>query len=220
MSGGASGTPMGDLANRIMHRREELGLSREELARRVRMDPGYLEYVERQPGAVLSAGTLFWLARALETTPRSLAGGDIGRPPGPGRAGPHPVLETLTQEQCEAHLLLGGVGRVVFTAERGPVALPVNFRFVGDHVVFRTQETASVIGSVGVLVGFEVDRIDEATSEGWSVLLSGKAERVEDPSELEELALLRIEPWAGGVRNVFVRIGIDEMTGRAIYQER
>ena len=220
MSEGARGTPTGDLARRVMHRREELGLTREELARRARMDPGYLEYFEQSPAALMSGDVLFRLAKALGTSPISLTGGEIGRPPGPGRAGPHPVLETLTIEQCEEHLLPGGIGRVVFSAERGPVALPVNFRFVEDYVVFRTAETASVTGWFGAIVGFEVDRIDEATSEGWSVLVTGKAERVDDPSALDELALLRIEPWAGSDRDVFVRVGIGEITGRAIYQER
>ena len=210
----------GDLARRIVHRCEELGISREELARRAGMDLGYLDYFEQSPGAVLGSDALFRLAKVLETTPASLAGGDIARPPGRGRAGPHPVLETLTREQCEEHLFAGGIGRVVFSAERGPVALPVNFRFVNGHIVFRTATTASVTRAFGTLVSFEIDHVDEAMSEGWSVLLTGRAEHVEDPSELEGLAQLRIEPWAGGVRDVFVRIGTDEITGRVIHQDR
>jgi hypothetical protein len=130
------------------------------------------------------------------------------------------VLETLTREQCEEHLLAGGVGRVVFSAERGPVALPVNFAFFDGHIVFRTGATASVTTALGAVVGFEVDRIDDAMSEGWSVLVTGRGERVENPSELEELESLGIEPWAGGDRETFVRIRAEEISGRAIRQER
>ena len=51
------------------------------------------------------------------------------------------------------------------------------------------------------------------------MLVTGRGERVEDPSELEELASLRIEPWAGGDRETFVRIRAEEISGRAIRQE-
>ena len=216
----ASRAHTGDLARRILHRREELGVTRDELARRTGMDPRYLEYFEHSHAAILSSGTLLRLARALETTPAILTGGDVEGPPGDGRAGAHPVLETLSREQCEEHLVGGGVGRVVFSTERGPVALPVNFRCLNGSVVFRTNAATSIANAVGDLLGFEVDRIDDAMSEGWSVLVTGRGERIEDPAELEELVLLRIEPWAGGERDVFVRIVADEISGRSIHQDR
>jgi len=202
-----------------LHRREELGITSDELARRTGMDAGYLEYFEHSRAAVLSSGTLLRLARALETTPAFLTGG-VNGPPGGGRARAHPVLETLTRAQCDEHLVGGGVGRVVFSTERGPVALPVNFRFLDGNVVFRTKAATSIASATEGLVGFEVDRIDDAMSEGWSVLVTGRSERVDDLAELEELVSLRIEPWAGDDRDVFVRIVADEISGRSIRQDR
>ena len=102
-------------------------MSIEELASWAGVDPVYLSYFERSPDASLSAGTLQLIALALDTTLVALLGGDVDRPPGDGRAGRHPALETLTKEQCEAHLAFGGVGRVVFVSERGPIALPCEF---------------------------------------------------------------------------------------------
>jgi len=58
-----------DLARRVRHRRTELGLSVEELAKRAGIDPGYLRYFEMSPQATLSAGTLQLMALALDTTP-------------------------------------------------------------------------------------------------------------------------------------------------------
>lgn len=159
----------GDLATRIAHRRAELGLTPEEVARRAGMDVGYLDYFEHNPSAVLSSGAWLRLARALETTPASLAGGDLGRRTGPGRAGPHPVLETLTRKQCEDRLVAGGVGSVIFSAQREPVALPVNFRFVDGRVVFRTQPTASPAVTAGAVLSFEVDHVEEAMSRGGAL---------------------------------------------------
>lgn len=68
-------------------------------------------------------------------------------------------------------------------------------------------------------MSFEVDRIDEAMSEGWSVLVSGRAQRVEDRTEIEKLASVGIEPWAGGKREAVIRIEINEISGRAIRQQ-
>jgi transcriptional regulator with XRE-family HTH domain len=219
MSTGASDEGVGDLARRIVQRRNELGLTCEQLAVRAGMDAGYLHYFEQSSDAVLTSGALFRLAAALETTTAALAGRDVGRPPGPGRAGPHPVLESLTREECEARLRAGGVGRVVFTAERGPVALPMNFRLVGGRVVFRTDVGAANTVSAASTVGFEVDRIDEAMSEGWSVLVSGRAHRVEDTYELKRISSAGVEPWAGGELEDYVAIDIDELSGRILRQK-
>jgi hypothetical protein len=66
------------------------------------------------------------------------------------------------------------------------------------------------------LVGFEIDRVDEATSEGWSVLVSGQALRVDDPDEVVRLSSLDLEPWAGGTRHALVKITPVTVTGRVI----
>lgn len=212
----------GDLARRVADRRRELGLSHEEVARRAGMHAGYLEYLEHSPAVALSRGHVLRLAKALETSVDYLRGGTTDRPPGPGRAGPHPHLDVMSPEECEAHLVHGGVGRFVFASEPGPVALPVNFRLLDGDIVFRTSThgvlTAAVSGDRRV--GFEVDRIDDAMSEGWSVLISGRARLVRDPHELAAIAELGVEPWSGGRRDAVIRIETDAISGRRIRQER
>jgi hypothetical protein len=62
-----------------------------------------------------------------------------------------------------------------------------------------------------------VDRIDEAFSEGWSVLVRGPARAVTDPDEaarLDEQAYTT--PWAGGPRDLWLRIEPVAVTGRRI----
>ncbi len=165
----SQGSHAGDLARRLSHRRNELGLSIEELAERAGVDPWFLAYFEQSADCTLSAGSLYRLAVALDTTPFALEGGDIARPPGAGRAGPHPALESLTPAQCEDHLAAGGVGRIVFSTDSGPVAFPVNFVFAGGCVIFRTSD--AMVANISGAVAFEVDHVDEAMSEGWSVLV-------------------------------------------------
>jgi transcriptional regulator with XRE-family HTH domain len=210
----------GDLARRVTHRRNELGLSTEELARRAGVDPTYLNYFEHNSNARLSAGTLNLIALALDTSPVALQGGDVERAPGRGRGHPHPTLETLTREQCEAHLAAGGVGRVVFSMDRGPVALPVNFESTDDgRVLISTDDAKADLLETQDLIGFEVDRVDEAMSEGWSVLVSGPARRIRDSLEEQRLASLDLETWAGGDRHALVIITPVTVTGRVIVHE-
>ena len=207
----------GDLARRVAYRRTELGMSFEELAKRVGVDPGYLRYFERSSDATLSGGALLLLALALDTTPIALHGGEVDRPPGHGRAGRHPVLETLTPAQCEARLAAGGVGRIVYSSGRGPVALPVNYEFTDGEVVFSTDVSKASTLELEDVVSFEIDRVDEAMSEGWSVLVTGRARRIDDPDEVLKLSSLDLEAWAGGARHALIAIKPHELTGRVIW---
>jgi hypothetical protein len=208
----------GDLARRIARRRTELGLSVEEVAAKAGIDPDYLRYFEESAGGRLSVGTMLLLALALECTPEELYGARVDRPPGRGRAGRHPELRELSEEQCAAHLQAGGVGRVVFVAPRGPVAHPVNFAVSeGDVLVSTTVAQAQLLEDQPRL-SFEIDRVDEPMGEGWSVLVTGRARRVDDPDEVVALAALGLVPWAGGPRHALVRLHPEEITGRVIVQ--
>jgi hypothetical protein len=193
-----------------------MGMSVEELAKCAGIDPGYLRYFEESPDARLSAGTFLLLALALDTTPGALQGGEIDRPPGNGRAGRHPVLDSLTKEQCDAHLAAGGVGRVIFPTTRGPVALPVNFEFTDGEIVFSTNDAKALLLETEDVVGFEIDRVDEAMSEGWSVVATGRARQIEDLDEVQRLESLDLEAWAGGARHTLIGIRPVELTGRVI----
>lgn len=212
-------TRSSDLARRVAHRRQELGLSHQEVAQRAGMDPGYLAYLEHSSAVALPRGSLIRLAGALETTVDHLRGGEVDRPPGPGRAGPHPHLDILAKEECEALLAPGGVGRFVFLAEQGPVALPVNFRFADGDIVFRTRSEGVLAAAAGTTVSFEADNIDEAMSEGWSVLVTGHARLIDEPAELQKIVDLGdIEPWPGGRREALMRIETATISGRRIRQ--
>jgi len=200
-------------------RREELGMSVEELSTRAGIDPDYLAYFESSPDANLSGGSLLLIALALDTTPFELLGGSADRPEGHARALPHASLNELTPEQCRTHLSVGGVGRIVFSTERGPVALPVNFEFTEDQIVFSTDDEKAAALSAGSTVGFEIDRVDETLSEGWSVLVTGLCRRVSDPEEVLRLSSLDLESWAGGDRHALIAITPTETTGRVIMHE-
>ncbi|MFI1972125.1 helix-turn-helix domain-containing protein [Streptomyces cinnamoneus] len=208
--------PGSDLGRRVVGRREELGLTREETAARAGMDPGYLAYVESRAG-VVPLEALTGLADALGTSVSALLGAGTEQPPGRGSLARSPVLEELPPAECREKLAAGGVGRVVFSTPEGPEAVPVNFRLVGDAIVFRTAAEGALAGTVGSEVAFEADRIDETRSEGWSVLARGAAAPVTEPEEQRRLRdTADPRPWAGGERDTWIRIPLGRVTGRRI----
>ena len=129
-------------------------------------------------------------------------------------------LVELTAPECLLHLRHRqyGVGRVALGGDR-PLILPVNYLLDGSTVVVRTGSDAILAAAeAGAWAAFEIDDLDDhgdASVELWSVLVRGRISRVVDQQEATYLRLARLEPAAGGFRPSFVRIAIEEMTGRA-----
>ena len=65
-------------------------------------------------------------------------------------------------------------------------------------------------------VAFEIDEYDVSARTGWSVIVVGTAEEVVAPEELTRVRALGLEPWAGEVRDRFVRIRAEEVSGRRV----
>jgi transcriptional regulator with XRE-family HTH domain len=215
--GGGSRAHPGDIGRRVIARREELGLTREQVASRAGMSPGYVRYVEER-AADASTVALLRLAGALDTTPDELRGGGEDQPVGRGQAAYHPALREMNADECRDHLSTHGVGRVAVTTRTGaPVVVPVNYSIVGDDIVYRTSSGAASAPPEGADVAFEVDHIDDAFSQGWSVLVMGRARHVTEPQAVHRLAERSYSPpWAGGDRDLWIRIEPAHMTGRRI----
>ncbi len=206
----------GDLSKRVARRRAELHLSEAQVAARAGLSLRYLEYVERYP-ARPDAAALRRLAAALQTTPAALLGAGAQAPPGHARLAGPPTVTRLMPAECHRLIAAGGVGRIAFRTTSGPAVLPVNFAVVAGTIVIRTAEGTAVDGHADDQVGFEVDYLDEALSQGWSVLVRGRAHRVAHPAELQIVRRnAAIWPWPGGDRDVYVRIVPDVVTGRRI----
>jgi len=206
----------GDLSKRIARRRADLRLSRAQVAARTGLSLRYLEYLERYPAR--PGGTVLRkLAAALQTTPAALLGAGAQVPPAPGRSARPPVVTKLLPAECRRLIAPGGIGRIAFGTASGPVVLPVNFAVLAGTIVVRTSEGGMIEGHAGDRVAFEVDHLDEALGQGWSVLVRGPAHRVAHPAELQHVQRdTALWPWPGGDRDVYVRIIPDRVTGRRI----
>lgn len=206
----------GDLGRRLCERRHALDLSIEDLAGRTGLAPSYLRHLEADPWSAVPTASMRLLARALDTTVDDLAGGGLLEPPGHGRPARPGVLDELDVDECHQLISTGGIGRVVMTDDHGPTALPVNFVLADGEVVFRTDRSTRFGRCGGRSVAFEVDHVDDALAEGWSVMIRGRARVVDDEEERKHLEGLDIRPWAGPERDVYVRIAEAEITGRRV----
>ncbi len=206
----------GDVGRRVAHERRRQRLTRAELAERSGISASYLAYLEERP-ANPTSDTLNGLAGALGTTVRQLRGGGVDLPPGDAEAGYHPRLLELDPEECRARLSTHGVGRVAVTTADGLAVVPVNYEVVDGAIAYRTAPGTVPAAAAGTDATFEVDHIDDAMSQGWSVLVRGPARAVTDLEAVRRLTKeAHSKPWAGGERQLWVLIEPRRVTGRRI----
>lgn len=123
---------------------------------------------------------------------------------------------TIDDARCRALLSSRTVGRVAWQAADGPQLFPVTYDLHDDTIVFRTSPygvLSELIRPTPVV--FEVDDIDEATRSGWNVIVRGRAMAVPEPARLVNLwSADGPVPWASGIRNLWITITIDGLSGR------
>jgi nitroimidazol reductase NimA-like FMN-containing flavoprotein (pyridoxamine 5'-phosphate oxidase superfamily) len=122
----------------------------------------------------------------------------------------------LGRDQCLELLRGATIGRVVLSIDCIPAALPVNLAVVDEDVVFFT-DTGSKLDAVieGQVVSIEADEIDLMYRTGWSVLVTGVAELVNDQEEIE-WANSRIQAWAPGPHRFLVKVPATMTSGRRL----
>ncbi|WP_260853412.1 pyridoxamine 5'-phosphate oxidase family protein [Kocuria palustris] len=107
-------------------------------------------------------------------------------------------------------------GRLAVEAGGFVDIFPVNFVVRGKKLWFRTAPGSKLATlTVNDQVAFEVDRRDEQRLMVSSVVLQGRARRVEDAQERELAESLELRPWVRGFKPVFVVIEPDQINGRA-----
>lgn len=128
-------------------------------------------------------------------------------------------LQVLSDEECLrllAHKRVS-VGRLAFVDHDKVLVLPVNYRWHDGAVVIRTGPgVMQAAGARGTQATFEVDEVDVAWREGWSVLAHGRLEEVTEPDEADELRQLPLHPWAEGDRQTLLRLRPESVSGRRI----
>ena len=127
-------------------------------------------------------------------------------------------MEELDEAECLRLLASTTVGRVGFVVEDRPIVLPVNYAVDGRTVVFRTGEGTVLNKAALHVIAFEVDKIDDATHSGWSVLAQGVAQDVGTAIDTrsEQLRRLALVTWAPDRRDRWFRLDAETLTGRRL----
>jgi nitroimidazol reductase NimA-like FMN-containing flavoprotein (pyridoxamine 5'-phosphate oxidase superfamily) len=144
--------------------------------------------------------------------------------PEPTRTATKARTEALTEPECLALIAGGGIGRIAYTGRYGQTILPVNYQLLDNTIVFRTAEDSPLeedlqtgIRHAEWQVAFEIDEIDLAAKEGWSVLIQGRAHHIDSDAERSAAHQTGVQPWSGGVKEHYIRVVPTRITGRRIH---
>ncbi len=130
----------------------------------------------------------------------------------------HSGIEVIDRALCLRLLAADEVGRLAVVSGGAPVILPVNYALDGEDVVFRTAPGTKLDAASRSPACFEIDAFDRATHHGWSVVVSGRLEEVDEHAsrDLARLRSLPVTPWAEGDRDHWLRLVPSRITGRRV----
>jgi nitroimidazol reductase NimA-like FMN-containing flavoprotein (pyridoxamine 5'-phosphate oxidase superfamily) len=133
------------------------------------------------------------------------------------------VVERLDEAECLELLGTEGLGRLVYNSRYGPTALPVEYKVYEGSIVFRTaqdtftdEDLRTGIAHAEYHVALEIDQIDLAAREGWTVLVRGAAHHLDTEAERASIVDTGVEPWIEGEPEHFVRINPTHIWGHRI----
>jgi len=146
-----------------------------------------------------------------------------GQPEAVGSTGPErgsaPArhIEELSAEECASLLDASQVGRIAMMLDEYPVVVPVNYWLVenaGAVLIAMRTRSDSLIDKGPTNVAFQVDGVDTARRQGWSVLVRGKLRHADaDTTALCES--MGLQTWLAG-RDSWVVIEPIGVTGRRL----
>lgn len=125
-------------------------------------------------------------------------------------------LDELDRDECLRLLQAQEVGRVGLSIDALPVVLPVHYVVSRGRILFRTGEGGKLRAALrNAVVCFEVDEVDAARREGWSVVVTGTARELGGASAAE-VESLPLEPWMPAAGDHVVAISVDLVSGRRL----
>jgi len=124
-----------------------------------------------------------------------------------------PVI-ALSESECLSLLRTAQIGRLALAVGGELDIFPINFVLDEEgRVVFRTApgtKLAELVIHPDVV--FETDHVED--DELWSVIVKGRAERLETRADIAAAEALPLRPWVPTVKEHFIRIQPSWITGR------
>lgn len=126
---------------------------------------------------------------------------------------------SISEDECRELLSVGVIGRVAFHSSAGPQLIPLNY-FYSKGAIYIRVDGHSVLAELerrSDEIVFEVDYHDDLIKQAWSVMVQGSINTVTATEELQRLRNeRRLQPWAIGEHNLYLRIEPVTITGRAV----
>jgi hypothetical protein len=127
----------------------------------------------------------------------------------------YPHLERLTRAECRELLPTAPVGRLAVPTPTFPTLEPVSFAVVeGELVVAVRAGSAGEALAAGTWVTFEADVLDHERHQGWSVVVGGPVEELDEDVAAHVRPLLSPWPATEGDRLLLVRS--ERVTGQRV----
>jgi uncharacterized protein len=126
-------------------------------------------------------------------------------------------LEVLSEGESLELLAATSVGRIVYSDRALPFVVPVNFVLDGMDIVIRTSARSGLVTNApGHVVAFEADWIDPVDKVGWSVVVTGRAQLVDDLEEIKRLDQLGLQSWSPAATDLYLGLRVDVVSGRRV----
>ena len=133
---------------------------------------------------------------------------------------PHPSrLGELTEAECWTLLHRSGLGRLATAADLEADIFPVNY-LVHEHSLLMRTAPGTKLDQLthAPSVAFEADGHD--SERYWSVVIRGRATRLEDQAEIIRSGVLELVSWVPTETHEFIKITPSAVVGRAIERAR
>lgn len=130
----------------------------------------------------------------------------------------HRRMRELAAHQSLRLLRSVSLGRIAFTAHAMPEIRPVNHIVDDENIIIRSHVGAAILSTHGQIVCYEADVLDLETHLGWSVIVLGRADVIQNPAEVERYNRT-VRPWVDRHMDYVVRIHPRTITGYEIVDD-
>jgi uncharacterized protein len=129
------------------------------------------------------------------------------------RASIHGPTGEINAELCWKAIEAAAVGRLAVVLDDKIHIFPLNYAVDGTKIYFRTAPGSKLIAlKEPAQVALEIDAFDDVAA--YSVVVKGRAIRVDSPAEVAAAEALQLEAWIPTLKLRWVRLSPMEVTGR------
>lgn len=128
------------------------------------------------------------------------------------------ILTRLDAAACWRLVGDMGLGRVGFMGDSQIRIVPTMYDAEGHTAYFRASRFGELARGVDDrLASLQVDEVDRTTFTGWSVLMTGRAHRVDDAARVASLwSPGRPHPWLPGPELQWIELVVDAIEGQRV----